>query len=659
MGNNLASAPVGTSKASGFSAPLLLLDDSCWSFVAPFLDYNDLIRLIKVGSHALAARVRRVHCIRLKWATGRYVDFAEVARTANQFSSLYEVDFCTDRLHWPTAHSQMLPSSLIALKLNFSDAIPSLLGQPNLKATLPSLEILNLSQASNDKLIEAPFMHQVDFRGLPPFLRDLTLQARSQILYMDAGQLQHLPSTLQALILLFEPIVVPSSQFDSNPDAFDCYAKVTLQLPDLDNLATLAIASSNITAWHVDCALLPSSLTKFKYRALQGSHSTTSDSPGCTIDITDLPLRLRRLNVLNLRHFAIPLETLVQQVPSSVTYLKVSVIDEPPNATVSSLEFLAKRLTSIEDHKTPQLEEYILSGENAVPHLTSLNLRPVKRPNFLVQVPNSVRKITQLLTTIESVPSNLEELSIDWTYIARNNFAPFGNRLKKLKMYTNILDTHLEFDSMPDTLESLDYGFSALSWFKFINRMLKPHRLQNLSTLVSTFYLSPLCLQEIPSQLTSLTFKAMPDALLAPEKLVGLRTSSLTALHITIRASNADLHLAATLQILNHLPPTLRSLHLASPCLISSKWQLKLPEKLSRFEFMRYMDASVPTMPIVPSDHLPVAFVLPPSVTHLMISMAPSPWQWQELPPYLSFFDCDSSLDVRAAYFANRKPPTS
>lgn len=652
MGNSFPNARNDSSKPSSFNSPILRLDGSCWSFIAPFLDYNDLIRLIHAGTHALSSRVRHVHGVRLRWTSTRYIDFDEVISTLNPFGSLYEVDFIGQTLHWAPLPTDLLPSSLIALKLDFPSVITSLMSQSALRSILPSLEILQLSEKSPQFATEVPQEPPIQFRGLPPFLRTLSINS-PKTFYMAVEQFEELPTSLETLSLLFNPVILPEQFLESKFATSNAFLQFTLKLPELNSLTSLAVQSDGHSLWHVDCALLPPSLTKFKYRSAKGTHSTKANDYGCSINMTDLSFRLRHLKELNLRSFEISPETLVELVPPSVTRLKVIVTSDARELPLSTSEFLAQRIVSIRAGRALKFEELILSGTVAAPRLERFYDTLYKFP---VEFPDSIKKITMLSNTIERVPANLEELSITWSYIARNNFAPFGNRLRKLELFTNIISTDLELDSLPDTLESLNCGFTSVSWFKLLNRMFKPHRFQKLSELISTFALDILSLEQLPTQLKKLTFKIHQDSLQRPlnsATLNGLKSSSLTSLNIAIGEYYSATMLDSTLQIINHFPCNLIELWLLSPCPVSAQWPVSLPSNLVYFYFQQtHSDLDDARG----SDESNGTFILPASLAYLHIIYCNVPWKWEQLPPRLSVMVGDAYLAIQ--YFENRTPPS-
>lgn len=663
-------------------SPLLRFSSYEWSSISQFLGPGDIVRLLSTGSSSLIGAVRRgVRHLELTWFPGRYILFDEVFSTLKQFQLLLSLDFRAyrgDTLLWTPVSWSSLPSSLLSLKLEFFAAVGAFMSQDNLSAILPNLRKL-IVQGNLESRGQLEDLHRINLGQLPESLIELRLSTSSRVILYSA-HLEQLPRNLEILELSCEIYYAELEDTWSSPEE-GAIASLPLLPDSLTHLSIFGGYHSGMN-WHVDCGLLPSSLTYLHIGLLtRGTNSSIKPDHFYQRDLT-LDLRGAATRLQNLKLFSCPelcLEVLeaAQSIPPSVTELNIQIKSarEPPlraggvpglwqdrpNYSIDQLDFVTSRLTRW-NCAFDSLSSAILNGTVSAPRLKHVlgNRIPI-----LDQLPKSLTSYTNSASAVGGDPNIGSAVTPLWPDQLETLEIHFGNLNFQAYLFSphsairSIVFLREDFSvsqlqNLPNTLESIQMTMDPSLLFE---EMAKPGRLPNLKKLVSRMHLS--LLRSIPRQLKylSVSMICQPVDDRHSQHFEALRESNLETLQVSWSEGDPTHHERIVIQLLNHLPTRLKHFSTHSPAITNAHWDVKLPSGLETFEYQPW-GLNIPKEPIESS---PGAWALPTGLRSLSLVRLGLIWPVEELPPHLSVLIYNGSIPTRDnyGYFTSRPQPSS
>lgn len=618
--------------ASNFESPILRLSSDIWSQISYFLASGDVIRLSSTGS-ALASRVvAGTHRLCLEWTIPRFMDFDDVFAAASRYSHIKELIFYSNlpyRLYWTPLNVAMLPRTIVSLELSFLRCISLLTYAYPLSAVLPGLQSLTLRDTST-KVSESYYV--MDFRNLPPSLLKLCFASRHSC-YTVFDHWSCLPSGLQELSLKLPIHVSSQAEFGNQIKGFpmpyrDTGAKVHLpKLPE--SLTTLAIDSAFPEELHVDCAELPTTLTKLKLKEAFkfGSFSTTEMS---TIDITQMKVRQPHLRVLYLDNSSLDVQDAIKLIPLSVTKLKAVLNGAITSVSQDDLKSLVRKLKQLNRNHT-DLDQFMFGGQEIeLPHLTRLFLGGYSGA-LVTHIPPSVTLLNDPPRLDCKLPDELKTLFLS---IGFKGFPTLPLGLETLHLTQQRCITVEQLHQLPSSLQALYSTFSEESWLQLLD-LIRQGRLPNLTRINSRAVLPTHLFSDLPDQLQHLEFLLTPTSTEAavPNFGAGFARSKLLSIGVFLQEIGGD----QVVQLLESFPSTLTSLRFIwMPAVgytptIGARQLSKLPPNLSKLILVYHLPSSSAT---AASDPIFSAVSFPASLESIDLhSVLVDPSQ---LPPNLS-----------------------
>lgn len=670
--------------------PILGLSADIWSSIGAFLQPNDAVRLISMGSAALSKILSLgVRHLRLDWTTSRYVDFDEAFKIPSSFHRITDLVFRAKHAlyMWKSPSAPLLtisyfPPTLRHLHLRFHGAYLAL--QLDLKS-LTLLETLIINDMS-----EAQFCPPIELRRLPPSLTHLSISRCNGSIVLQHFSL--LPPNLLTLELNFDASSISEKELEreykgvhedseeeedeDEEDGTDGEGdglknEPTLHplksiLPPLPDSITRICLKANYSSWHVDFATLPSSLTSFVLisheTALQSADISSRDS---TLDLTHAVDRLPFLEALDVSRLYLTFKEVATLIPPTVTLLNVRLEGVDQTFLKEAVEFTKPRLTELDvGHSSGIFDEAVMHGDHDFTrlHRVSLHLQIGLKD---IVLPKSLEYVDYLASNFDSLPSGLKNVSFRW--LPKDVSLNLGASLTCLytPYHHEIEPQHIL--ALPPSLSRLCSSIPTALWDQLVGLILTPGRLPALTNVTNHSLLPLRSLNKIPSVLKSLSLELDAISLQdAPNDSVlkALRESCLTNLELrsdlpkpspTVAVPQMD----TTIKILNALPSSLLKLTIYTPCVPSLHWPVTLPCALKElfYQFPRgQLAVHYEEGTEVAESRLPI-FQLPATVRHFSSTSNEFTWRMTQLPPYLSTLILPREGSIEE-YIASRTPPS-
>lgn len=558
---------------------ILRLDSDSWDHITQFLGEGDLQRLLIVGSTPLRSRLTvAARHVRLVWFGPHYVDFTDVLHHVTLFRNVTSLSFRTKHksiLHWKPINWSLLPRQLIHLELRFLGSINEFLANSELKTLLPVLKTLAVHDFLPKLLSRTPSATTINLNGLPESLQVLRLIAPERTFKLNPAHIQTLPPYLETLDLRFYPIFEPTF----------LVAPRLQHLPK--TLQTLIIPGTYLSKWLISVSDLPATLTSLHLFDEMIAHVTDLEQvmisrSGTLVNLEGITTHLPRLHTLIAKELVLTALEAATLIPASITHLNLKVDKDSPLSDLLDIPKHVFRALASYSCTGGQLDHLVLADLSTP---SDRKLTHLVTRNSSVTPPSSVKTLDAFEIYPSMLPNSITELEVERAFLPQSadimRSYIFPATLRRLICPFDRTLPHEIVLALPDSLETFAAKLSEKTLGSLFQLMSTTSRLPNLTKLRNFQKCTLGSLLNLPSQLLKLIITDVePDDTesINASALKALSSSHLTTFDILFkegRSMPGDI-----INVLRHLPNSLTKLSVAADCQLNQRWPVSWPPRL-------------------------------------------------------------------------------